>query len=402
MSNRIKKIIIIYIILMCCLAGGTFIYRTLHFNSSAKSADTTYKTEQTDSSREQDESEIFIPKFFVRGFFEIKDFLDEKQEAGMINDYSYNSGDYSAYVKVTEDQKKQWIKYSQDEIDKLLAKEYDGFTINVGEDNTSLNMDIQSNSDYYLAIYTMQDVLFNVQNYFVFSGISDWYCHVVIRNIDSQKNIMDIRYPDEEGNINNCDWTNIDDPVLAYETMVSNSYSYIHYEEPLIEDGVYHSKASGISIIIPNDAKVSTQEEMDEINGVDALEEHSNRLYEIKKVILSSTPYEEIRLELEDGASIGVAVGYPPKDNEKEFLDWMDKNLDETLKTDSGVEEYNLSRIRLLDRDCLLQKRTDKYGKRYQYYYYKDGLYISILAKYETPEQEKTVQEFIENNIKSE
>lgn len=133
---------------MCCLVGGTFIYRTLHFNSSAKSADTTYKTEQTDSSREQDESEVYIPKFFVRGFFEIKEFLEEKKEEGMINDYSYIAGDYSAYVKVTDDQKQQWIKYSQEEIDKLLAKEYDGFTINVGKDNTSLNMDIQSNSDY--------------------------------------------------------------------------------------------------------------------------------------------------------------------------------------------------------------------------------------------------------------
>ena len=415
MNNKLSRLIIIYICILLCITGAFFLYKSSKHNSmlsagSTASAEQTVstinsiETKEPDFGNEQneDESEVYIPRFYVRGFFEIKEFLDEKKEEGMINEYSYNDGDYSAYVKVTEKQKQKWLKYSQSEIDKILDKDFDGFTMSVGEDNTSFHMDVQSDSDYYLATYTMQDVLFNIQNYLVFSGVKDWNCHVVIRNIDSGKNIMDIQYPNEEGTINNCDWTNIEDPVLAYETMISNCYSYIHYEEPLIEDGVYHSKAAGISIIIPDGAKVSTQEEMDEINGLGVLEEHSNRLYEIKKVILSSTPYEEIRLELEDGASFGVAVGYPPKDSESEFLDWMDENLEVTLKTESGVKEYNLSRVKLLDRDCLLQKRTDDYGKRYQYYYFKDGLYISILAKYETPEQEATILDFIENNIRSE
>ena len=161
MNNKFSRMIIIYICVLCCLTGVFFLYRSSKHNmmSSASNSASTEQVVSTEKETEtlendstlkqnQDESEIFIPKFFVRGFFEIKEYLEEKKEEGMINDYSYIAGDYSAYVKVTDDQKQQWIKYSQEEIDKLLAKEYDGFTINVGKDNTSLNMDIQSNSDY--------------------------------------------------------------------------------------------------------------------------------------------------------------------------------------------------------------------------------------------------------------
>ena len=352
--------------------------------------------ENSDSNQNIEESEVYIPRFFVQGFFEIKEFLEEKMVEGMINDYSYINGDYFAYVKVTDDQKQQWIEYSQEEINRVVSQEYDGFSLVVSEDNKNLEMDIESTSDYYLASHTMYDALFNIQNYMVFSGMKDWACHIVVKNLDSDKNIMEADYPNEDGDISPSGWTNIEDPELAYETMISNCYSYIHYEEPYIEDGVFHSKASGIQIIIPDGAKVTTQEEMDEFNG---LKDYTNRLYEIKKVIVSGTPYEEFKVELANGASIGVAVGYNFKDNENEFLDWMEKNLDSTLKTESSVKEYNLSRVESFGRNCLLQQRTDGDGKRYQYYYVRDGLYITILAEYETPEQEESIKIFINENI---
>ena len=414
MNNKFSRMIIIYICVLCCLTGVFFLYRSSKHNmmsSASNSASTepvvsnekeTGDSENDPSNKQnQDESEVYIPRFFVRGYFEIKEFLEEKMKEGMINDYSYVGGDYFAYVKVTEDQKQQWVKYSQEEIDKLLAKEYDGFTINVGEDNTSLNMDIKSNSDYYLATHTMQDVLFNIQNYLVFSGVKDWSCHVVIRNVDSGKDVMNMHYPNEDGNIDNSDWTNIDDPVLAYETIKRNSYSYIHYEEPVIEDGAYHSKTAGVSMIIPDGAKVSTQNEMDEINGLDTQDEHFDRLFEIKKIITYKV-YEDFSMVLDSGIRVGVGISYPTKDNEEDFLSWTEKNLEEALKDENNVEEYDIRRVNLLGRECILHSRTDTNGRRQEYVYFKDGLQISILAEYETPEQEKTVQEFIENSIRSE
>ena len=411
MNDKFSRIIIIYICVILCCTGAFFLYRSRNHNmiSVDKNNVTTKQilsneneSEKTDAvltnNLSQEESEFYIPRFYVRGFFEIKDFLDEKMEDGMINDYSYIVGEYSAYVTVTDDQKQQWIKYSQDEIDRLLAKEYDGFTIEVGDDNTSLNMYVQSDSDYYLATHTMQDVIFNIQNYLVFSEVKDWSCHVVIKNVDSGKDIMNMYYPNENGDINKCDWTNIEDEVLAYETITNNSYSYIHYEEPVIIDDVYISKAAGISIIIPNGAKVSTQEELDEFNGLNTQDEYFNRLFEIKKTI-SFKVYEDFMMVLDNGITVNVGIQSPVKDNEADSLSWMEKNLEETLKDEPSVVEYDISRVQLLGRECILHKTTDSDGKRYEYSYYRDGMQVAILIKYKTAEQEQAVIDFVENNI---
>ena len=156
----------------------------------------------------KDYDDTGLETYVVSGVFSDEEsYIKEIREAG-ICEYIYKNEDGYADVKVTEEQRKRWIESAEQSIEKiqknLEGEEMCSFEFN--DDYTVLESDISkkySVKSYTSDIFTL---IYDAEIMQVFSGRDDWSVNIVIRNVNTGYELVNIQFPQEELNITPDTW----------------------------------------------------------------------------------------------------------------------------------------------------------------------------------------------------
>ena len=169
------------------------------------------KVEDYDTSKNyyKDYDDTGLETYVISGVFsDEKTYIEEVREANIceyiyINKYGY------ADVKVTEKQRKEWVRTAEEKINKILEKTADEEKCNFkfNEDYTVLMSEVQS--QYTLQTYAedMVSLIYNAEIIQIFSENKEtWSVNVVIENMDTGKELVNIQYPQEDLNLEADMW----------------------------------------------------------------------------------------------------------------------------------------------------------------------------------------------------
>ena len=156
----------------------------------------------------KDYDDTGLETYVISGVFSDEEsYIKEIREAG-ICEYIYKNEDGYADVKVTEEQRKRWIESAEQSIEKiqknLEGEEMCSFEFN--DDYTVLESDISkkySVKSYTSDIFTL---IYDAEIMQVFSGGDDWSVNIVIRNVNTGYELVNIQFPQEELNITPDTW----------------------------------------------------------------------------------------------------------------------------------------------------------------------------------------------------
>ena len=134
-------------------------------------------------------------------------YIKEIREAG-ICEYIYINEDGNVDVKVTKEQRKKWIQMAERDIEKIQKKlegeEMCSFKFN--EDYTILQSDLSKKYSIKKFSDDIFSLVYDAEIMQVFSGTDDWSVNLVIRNINTGYELVNVQYPQEKWEITPDMW----------------------------------------------------------------------------------------------------------------------------------------------------------------------------------------------------
>ena len=104
------------------------------------------------------------------------------------------------YIEMTQKQKEEWIDRAIDEIDKELnsleSEELYKFTVE--DDYTVIKLDIDQSALIDEMGEALIVLIYDSELYQIFNGNENWSIHIMVNDMETQKEMMNIQFPKEK------------------------------------------------------------------------------------------------------------------------------------------------------------------------------------------------------------
>ena len=135
-------------------------------------------------------------------FGEVDDYIKDLREND-ICEYVFENTDGRIEVKVTEEQRLEWIALAEKNIEDVLGSitEEDLYNYTFSEEYTELYSELKESASVYNYAEDILLLIYNAEIYQTFNGVEEWSVHVVIENMDNGEELINAQYPKEGINI---------------------------------------------------------------------------------------------------------------------------------------------------------------------------------------------------------
>lgn len=156
----------------------------------------------------EDYDDTGLETYVITGVFSDEEtYIKEVREAG-ICEYIYKNEDGNGEVKVTEKQRKKWLKTAEENIESVLKRlddeEMCNFTVNEAYTELHAQATKQYSAQQFLS--DVEVILYNAEIMQVFTGTKDWSVHFVVQNMNTGYELVNIQYPQEGWNVTPDMW----------------------------------------------------------------------------------------------------------------------------------------------------------------------------------------------------
>ena len=135
------------------------------------------------------------------------EYIKEVREAN-ICEYIYKNEDGNIEVKVTEKQRKKWLKIAKNNINQVIerVKKDEESDFEIGDDYKELNVKVTKQCSAQEFLANVNAVTYNEEIMQVFSGEKDWSVHFVVQNMNTGYELVNIQFPQETWSITPDMW----------------------------------------------------------------------------------------------------------------------------------------------------------------------------------------------------
>ena len=122
--------------------------------------------------------------------------------------YVYMVGNEYIELKLTKEQKKQWIKLAKQNINDATERWKSNVLckLEVNDDYTCLIANISKNCNAADFVENIDVIFYNEQIIQLFSGKDEWSVNFIVKNINTGYELVNVNYPQEEWEISSEMW----------------------------------------------------------------------------------------------------------------------------------------------------------------------------------------------------
>ena len=156
----------------------------------------------------KDYDDTGLETYVISGVFsDEKTYIEEIREAN-ICEYIYINADGNADIKVTEEQREEWLKNAKKNIEAILdrTEEESMCEFKFNQDYTVLESSADKEYSGRTYVEDLMNLIYNAEIEQIFSGAEDWSINIIIRNMRTGSEIINVNYPQEEISVKGSLW----------------------------------------------------------------------------------------------------------------------------------------------------------------------------------------------------
>ena len=143
--------------------------------------------------------------------------IDERTEIAELRESGYckyawlDEEEQVVYIEMTQKQKEEWIDRAIDEIDEELnsleSEELYKFTVE--DDYTVIKLDIDQSALIDEVGEALIVLIYDSELYQIFNGNEKWSIHIMVNDMETQKEMMNIQFPKEKFRLSPDMWEKV-------------------------------------------------------------------------------------------------------------------------------------------------------------------------------------------------
>ena len=153
-----------------------------------------------------------MEEFKITGIFtDEREYIVELRKSGYCKYAWLDEEEQVIYIEMTQKQKEEWIDRAIDEIDKELnsleSEELYKFTVE--DDYTVIKLDIDQSALIDEMGEALIVLIYDSELYQIFNGNENWSIHIMVNDMETQKEMMNIQFPKEKFRLSPDMWEKV-------------------------------------------------------------------------------------------------------------------------------------------------------------------------------------------------
>ena len=153
-----------------------------------------------------------MEEFKITGIFtDEREYIVELRESGYCKYARLDEEEQVVYIEMTQKQKEEWIDRAIDEIDEELnsleSEELYKFTVE--DDYTVIKLDIDQSALIDEVGEALIVLIYDSELYQIFNGNEKWSIHIMVNDMETQKEMMNIQFPKEKFRLSPDMWEKV-------------------------------------------------------------------------------------------------------------------------------------------------------------------------------------------------
>lgn len=153
-----------------------------------------------------------LEEFKITGIFtDEREYIVELRKSGYCKYAWLDEEEQVIYIEMTQKQKEEWIDRAIDEIDKELnsleSEELYKFTVE--DDYTVIKLDIDQSALIDEMGEALIVLIYDSELYQIFNGNENWSIHIMVNDMETQKEMMNIQFPKEKFRLSPDMWEKV-------------------------------------------------------------------------------------------------------------------------------------------------------------------------------------------------
>ena len=148
-------------------------------------------------------------------FTDKRSYIAEMRESGYCQ-YGYESKEEGLVAEVTEQQRKKWLELTENDIKRVIEQSQDEelYCFEISEDYKILYMHVSKeilNNQNVATIHSglLMTLTYDSEIYQVLNGSEDWSLQIIVTDMETGKELENIKFPDEDYNLSIETWDNL-------------------------------------------------------------------------------------------------------------------------------------------------------------------------------------------------
>ena len=148
-------------------------------------------------------------------FTDKRTYIAEMRESGYCQ-YGYESKEEGLVAEITEQQRKNWLELTEKDIKRVIEQNKDEelYHFKISDDYKILYLDVSkeilnSQSTFTAKMSSLMTLTYDSEIYQVLNGTKDWSLQIIVTDMETGKELENIKFPDEDYNLSIETWDNL-------------------------------------------------------------------------------------------------------------------------------------------------------------------------------------------------
>lgn len=148
-------------------------------------------------------------------FTDKRSYIAEMRESGYCQ-YGYESKEEGLVAEITEQQRKNWLELTEKDIKRVIEQNKDEelYHFRISDDYKILYLDVSkeilnSQSTFTAKMSSLMTLTYDSEIYHVLNGNKDWSLQIIVTDMETGKELENIKFPDEDYNLSIETWDNL-------------------------------------------------------------------------------------------------------------------------------------------------------------------------------------------------
>ena len=130
--------------------------------------------------------------------------------------YGYESKEEGLVAEITEKQRKNWLELTEKDIKRVIEQNKDEelYHFKISDDYKILYLDVSkeilnSKSTFTAKMSSLMTLTYDSEKYHVLNGTKNWSLQIIVTDMETGKELENIKFPEEDYNLSIETWNNI-------------------------------------------------------------------------------------------------------------------------------------------------------------------------------------------------
>ena len=157
-----------------------------------------------------------LQKYIIPVIFTDKRTYIAEMRESVYCQYGYESKEEGLVAEITEQQRKNWLELTEKDIKRVIEQNKDEelYHFKISDDYKILYLDVSkeilnSQSTFTAKMSSLMTLTYDSEIYHVLNGNKDWSLQIIVTDMETGKELENIKFPEEDYNLSIENWNNL-------------------------------------------------------------------------------------------------------------------------------------------------------------------------------------------------